>query len=88
LDSPLALGIHVNGSAPFSNDGVFDIPLTGTLNYGYNTPETPGSIATTGYMNGAFFGPHAEQVGGTFLLERSGGGPPIQDAFVGGQRQP
>jgi hypothetical protein len=84
LDEPLAIGLHVAGSAAFSNDGVFDIPLTGTLNHGYNTPDTPPSTPITGDMNGAFFGPNAEQVGGTFLLGAGG----LRDAFVGQQHQP
>jgi hypothetical protein len=36
-------------------------------------------------MNGAFFGPHAEQVGGTFSLQNPGGATLMQDAFVGQQ---
>ena len=64
----------VSGSAPFSNDGSFDIPLSGTA----------GSKAATGAMDGAFFGPHAEQVGGVFSVE-SQGTLLIQDAFVGQQ---
>jgi hypothetical protein len=88
LDYP-APGIHVGGSAPFSNNGTFDIPLTGTANYndGYplNTPETPPTQAVTGDMDGAFFGPHAEQVGGVFSLESKGGVQIMQDAFVGQQ---
>jgi hypothetical protein len=80
------LGIHVGGSAPFNTDGTWDIPLTGTVNYsGTNALETPPTEPVTGTMDGAFFGPHAEEVGGTFSLDR-GDGPPIQDAFVGQQR--
>jgi len=83
------LGIHVDGSAPFSNDGVFDIPLTGTMNYAaFNSSSTPPTEAVTGEMDGAFFGPHAEQVGGTFALGRADGTLLAQDAFVGQQQQP
>ncbi|MFL6726972.1 MAG: transferrin-binding protein-like solute binding protein [Sphingomicrobium sp.] len=89
MDDP-APGIHVSGSAPFSNGGTFDIPLTGLVNYngGYavNTPQPPPSQAVTGEMNGAFFGPHAEQVGGTFAVGPPGGGVLLQDAFVGQQK--
>ena len=85
-------GIHVGGSTPFSDDGRFDIPLTGTANftggYGSNTPETPPSRPVTGDMDGAFFGPQAEQVGGTFRLNRPDGTLLLQDAFVGQQRHP
>lgn len=91
MDNPTA-GIHVGGSAPFSTNGSFDIPLTGTVNYnsGYaiNTPQTPPSQPTTGDMNGAFFGPNAAQVGGTFQLNWPNGVPILQDAFVGQQRRP
>jgi hypothetical protein len=83
------LGIHVSGSAPFDNTGAFDIPLAGTVNYSaFNTPVTPPSEPVTGQMNGAFFGPHAEEVGGTLALDRTDGTLLIQDAFVGQQRQP
>jgi hypothetical protein len=83
------LGIHVEGSAPFSNDGIFDIPLAGTVNYAaFNSPTTPPSERVAGDMNGAFFGPHAEQVGGTFDLGRADGTLLVQDAFVGQQQQP
>ena len=83
------LGIHVNGSAPFSNAGAFDIPLAGTVNYAsLNSPTTPPAEAVTGDLNGAFFGPHAEQVGGTFGLGRADGTLLVQDAFVGQQQQP
>ena len=91
LDYP-APGIHVSGSAPFSNSGSFDIPLTGTANYSgaypLNTPTTPPTQQVTGMMDGAFFGPHAENVGGTFALDRSDGSLLLQDAFVGQQRHP
>lgn len=38
-------------------------------------------------MNGAFFGPHAEQVGGVLALDRAGGTVLVQDVFVGRQRR-
>ena len=84
-----ALGIHVSGSAPFSNDGSFDIPLSGTVNFSYqNEPVMPPSQSVTGDMNGAFFGPRAEQVGGAFSVHRTGESSLLQDAFVGKQRGP
>ena len=87
-DDPI-LGIHVSGSAPFSNNGSFDIPLNGTANYAYNnSPTTPPTEPVTGIMNGAFFGPNAEQVGGVFAVNRSGGVLLMQDAFVGKRNQP
>ena len=90
MDTDPIQGIHVSGSAPFRNDGSFDIPLSGTVNYSYeNMPAPPPSQAATGDMNGAFFGPQAEQIGGTFFLQRSGDQLPLyQDAFVGQQRKP
>jgi hypothetical protein len=90
MDTNPIQGIHVSGSAPFSNNGSFDISLSGTVNYSYeNMPTPPPSQAANGDMNGAFFGPHAEQVGGTFSLQRSTDQLPLyQDAFVGQQRKP
>jgi len=86
--SDAILGIHVGGSAPFDNSGSFDIPLAGTVNYSAtNSPVTPPSEPVAGDMNGAFFGPHAEEVGGTFALNRPDGTLLVQDAFVGQQRQ-
>jgi len=88
VDDPIE-GIHVAGAAPFTNTGTFDVPLTGTANYSaFNASVTPPSEAVTGMMNGAFFGPHAEQVGGTFSVNRSGGALLMQDAFVGQQHKP
>jgi len=88
LDSP-APGIHVSGSAPFSNSGSFDIALTGTANGGgYNEPVAPPVQRVTGSMDGAFFGPHAEQIGGSFSLQNSAGTQVLQDAFIGQQRSP
>jgi hypothetical protein len=88
LDEP-APGIHVSGNAPFSSDGLFGIPLAGTVNYSgaypLNPPQAPPSQTVAGTMNGAFFGPHAEQVGGTFSLQNTAGTTLLQDAFVGKQ---
>jgi hypothetical protein len=91
-DDPI-LGIHLAGSAPFSNDGYnntnFDIPLTGTANYSaFNSPSTPAAEGVSGIMNGSFFGPHVEQVGGVFGIGRPDGILLMQDAFVGQQRLP
>jgi hypothetical protein len=92
MDYPAAFGIHVAGSAPFSNAGSFDIPLTGTVefssSYAINTPQAPPSEPATGSMDGAFFGPNAENVGGTFGLNRANGTLLLQDAFVGQQHHP
>jgi hypothetical protein len=83
-------GIHVSGSAPFTNNGLFNILLSGTVNFAYEyVPTVPPSEAAFGELNGAFFGPHAEQVGGTFFIQRTGDQLPLyQDGFVGQQRRP
>jgi hypothetical protein len=92
MDFYPALGLHVSGSAPFSTSGTFNIPLNGTANYsvGYptNPVTTPPPQPVTGIMNGAFFGPNAEQVGGVFSISGSGGAMQLQDAFVGQQHHP
>jgi hypothetical protein len=86
-DDPI-VGIHVSGSAPFTSDGAFDIPLRGTVNYQYsNSPTTPAPESVTGDMDGAFFGPHAEEVGGTFDVERRDGTLLLQSSFEGQQRR-
>jgi hypothetical protein len=83
------LGIHVGGTAPFNTNGSFDIPLTGTANYAYdNLPTAPPAEPVSGMMNGAFFGPEAEQVGGVFALGRADGTLLMQDAFVGQRPHP
>jgi hypothetical protein len=82
-----AAGIHVSGSAPFTNSGSFNIPLTGTATWDSEdnlVPDLP-SQPVTGNMDGAFFGPHAEQVGGVFSLQTSTGDELLHDAFVGKQ---
>ena len=66
---------------------MFDIALSGTVNYSQsNSPTTPTAESVAGDMNGAFFGPHAEQVGGVFDLGRPDGTVLVQDAFVGRQK--
>lgn len=84
MDDP-AFAIHVAGSAPFSNAGSFNIPLTGSANYGGNLQTPPPASPVTGNMNGAFFGPHAEQVGGVFQLSGTSGVQVLHDAFIGKQ---
>ena len=84
------LGIHVGGSARFSNDAFnntnFGISLAGTANYSaFNSPATPPAEPVSGTMNGSFFGPQAEQVGGVFAVGRADGTLLTQDAFVGRQ---
>ena len=88
VDGPI-YGIHVGGSSTFASTGTFDIPLTGTANYSRNiSPVIPPAEPVTGMMNGAFFGPNAQQVGGTFFLGRPAGDVLMQDAFVGQQKRP
>ncbi|MES2327227.1 MAG: transferrin-binding protein-like solute binding protein [Pseudomonadota bacterium] len=86
ISTAAILGIHVGGSSTFSNEGYFDILLSGTVNYSAtNAVATPPSEPVTGSMNGAFFGPHAEEIGGTFSLDRAAGAP-IKDTFIGHQQ--
>lgn len=89
LDDP-APAIHVSGTASFSNSGSFDIPLAGTASErSYNVPTPPPLDPVTGSVDGAFFGPNAEQVGGSFILRRAADEAPMYgDTFVGQQRHP
>lgn len=68
------LALDVHGTGPINSSAGFDIPLAGFV--GANTP-------VTGMLNGAFFGPNAEQVGGVFSIEQTPGVPVVRDAFVG-----
>jgi hypothetical protein len=81
------LGIHVHGSAPFTNNGSFDIPLSGSVNFASTTSTVRPPEPVSGAMSGALFGPSAEQVGGVFSVNRSGGTVVIEDAFVGQRRR-
>jgi hypothetical protein len=85
MDDPIP-GIHIAGNAPFTSNGSFVVPLTGTANYdGWNQLTAPPAQQVTGDLKGSFFGPHAEQVGGVFSLTNPAGLQVIQDAFVGQQ---
>ena len=71
------LGVDVHGTGTIRSTGDFLVPLIGTLLAGTNI--TP----VTGSLNGAFFGPNAEQVGGVFAVGQVPGTTLVSDAFVG-----
>jgi hypothetical protein len=71
------LAVDVHGTGPIASSGTFDIPLAGTVGSGN------AITAVTGLLNGAFFGPNAQQVGGVFSVGQVPGVPIVSDAFVG-----
>lgn len=72
-------GMDVSGKGAIATSGDFAIPLIGTLFSDANSKP----LAVTGSLNGAFFGPAAEQVGGVFAVGQVPGTSMVRDAFVG-----
>jgi hypothetical protein len=65
--------VDLHGTGSITTAGSFAVPLTGTVD------TTPAA----GALDGAFFGPNAEQVGGVFSVGNTAGQALVQDAFVG-----
>lgn len=65
--------VDLHGAGSITTGGSFAVPLTGTVN------TTP----VAGALDGAFFGPNAEQVGGVFSVGDTAGQALVRDAFVG-----
>jgi hypothetical protein len=70
-------GLDLHGTGTIASAGGFSIPLAGSLMFDKST-ATP----VTGGLDGAFYGPHAEQVGGVFAVGRAPGETLVRDAFV------
>ena len=67
--------VDVHGAGTIAAPGTFGIPLTGTVD------TTP----VTGSLDGAFFGPGAQEVGGVFAVGTNTGQSMVRDAFVAAQ---
>jgi len=80
-DTVLTLGVDLRGTGSIASPGSFSIPLTGTVTDVSVIPN--GVLQVTGSLDGAFFGPSAEQVGGVFAVGRAPGEVLVSDAFVG-----
>ena len=65
--------VDLHGTGGITTSGSFAIPLVGTVD---TTPAV-------GSLDGAFFGPNAEQVGGVFSVGNTAGQALVRDAFVG-----
>jgi hypothetical protein len=65
--------VELHGTGGITTSGSFAVPLAGTVN------TTP----VAGALDGAFFGPNAEQVGGVFSVGNTAGQALVRDAFVG-----
>jgi len=75
--------LDVHGAGKINAPGDFTIPLSGTYGYpGDVSGSISTSVAATGSLSGAFFGPRAEQVGGVFSIGDTSGHPLVNDAFV------
>lgn len=70
-------GVDLHGTGSISSPGGFSIPLAGSVANG--GPSQPA----TGSLDGAFYGPQAEQLGGVIAVGQTPGSPQISDAFVG-----
>ena len=78
-------GLDLNGTGSIAGSGNFTIPLTGAMT-SYVQGVDSASVATfavRGALDGAFFGPNAEQVGGVFAVGLTPGTALFSDAFVG-----
>ena len=81
-------GFDLSGTGSFASAGSFSIPLAGTMT-GYDPRNSqlpifsPTTFAVSGALDGAFFGPAAEQVGGVFAVGLTPGASLYSDAFVG-----
>ena len=64
--------VDLHGTGGIAAAGTFDIPLAGTVD------TTP----VTGTLDGAFFGPGAQEVGGVFAVGTTPGQSLLRDAFV------
>ncbi|QGN55709.1 hypothetical protein GKE62_15290 [Novosphingobium sp. Gsoil 351] len=76
-------GLDVNGAGPIRSDGGFTLALAGTSLTPFGGPggiDQPGRIS--GSLEGAFFGPSADEAGGVLHLLRDGA-LAIAGAFVG-----
>lgn len=77
-------GLHATGTGTIASSGDFAIPLTGTTSLYEGGPD-PNDYPIDGTMQGAFFGPAAEETGGVLQLFQQGT-PLYAGTFVGGRR--
>ena len=81
-------GFDLSGTGSLASAESFSIPLTGTMT-GYDPRNSqlpvfsPTTFVVFGALDGAFFGPAAEQIGGVFAVGLSPGTSLYSDAFVG-----
>jgi hypothetical protein len=81
--------MDLHGTGPIGSTGGFSIPLGGTVTLGttilVGNAQTSGTATSqvTGALDGAFFGPNAEQVGGVWAVGQIPGNAVLSDAFVG-----
>jgi hypothetical protein len=78
-------GLDLHGTGSITGSGSFDIPLSGTMTTyrDMGGGATQPTFSVSGALDGAFFGPNAEQVGGVFAVGQVPGNALLSDAFVG-----
>lgn len=74
-------GIDLRGEAPFDVDGRFGVGLSGNL-LSIDPAITEQRVALTGRIEGAFFGPAAEEIGGVYLIESTNRSFLMEGAFT------
>jgi len=74
-------GIELHGEAPFAMDGRFAIGLSGNL-LSIDPAISEQRVALTGRIEGAFFGPAAEEIGGVYLIESTNRSLLMEGAFA------
>jgi hypothetical protein len=72
-------GLDLHGTGVIASSGSLNIPLTGTMTV---VPQN-GAFSVTGALDGAFFGPNAEQIGGVYSVSGAPGTGAYSDAFIG-----
>lgn len=76
-------GVDLHGTGPIASPGSFSIPLSGTMVLGRTLVSLLDPVQVTGALDGAFFGPNVQQVGGVFAVGETPGVALLSDAFVG-----
>lgn len=81
-DTHYTWGLQASGSGPMGESGNFQFQLSGTLT-SIDPDITDQTRPVNGALEGALYGPDAEQVGGTFYLGTPDNSAGISGAFVG-----
>jgi len=78
-------GLDLHGTGTIASSGSISIPLSGVMN-SFTESGGSGSFPVSGALDGAFFGPNAEQVGGVYWVSGAPGTASYSDAFIGAKK--